>query len=326
MRHIITGGSGFTGTYLVSALVSHGEKPVIFDCEEPRTPHGSVDFIRGDIREYRDIAKLNLDADDIVYHLAARQFHAGVPRQNRDKWFADVNVGGTRSLLKAMAAGASRRLIFFSTDMTYGIPDNTPVSPEHAQRPIGPYGRSKLEAERLMTQAGQEFGLKASIFRPRLISGAGRLGILTKLFRLIRAGLPVPLIGAGKNRYQLIAVEDCVAAALAAVQRDCPAGPFNLGSDNPPTVRELLSELIRRAGSRSFLVSTPAEVLQPTLAFLDWIGLTLLYPEQFAIANIDYILDTTTTTTCLDWKPLRNDIDIIYDAYSEFTKLANTES
>jgi dTDP-glucose 4,6-dehydratase len=210
--------------------------------------------------------------------------------------------------------------------MTYGIPNSTPVSPLHPQRPIGPYGRSKLEAERLLTKAGQEFGLKASIFRPRLISGAGRLGILTKLFRLIRAGLPVPLIGAGKNRYQLIAVEDCVAAALAAVRRDCPSGPFNLGSDNPPTVKELLRELIRRAGSRSFLVSTPAAVLQPTLSFLDWIGLTLLYPEQFAIANIDYILNTATTKICLDWKPQRNDMDIIFDAYSEFTKSADAQS
>ncbi|OWK24487.1 hypothetical protein AJ87_21295 [Rhizobium yanglingense] len=87
------------------------------------------------------------------------------------------------------------------------------------QRPIGPYGRSKVGAERLLMQACREFGLHATIFRPRLIAGAGRLGILTKLFRLIRAGLPIPLIGAGKNRYQMIAVEDCVAAALAAVER-----------------------------------------------------------------------------------------------------------
>jgi dTDP-glucose 4,6-dehydratase len=288
--------------------------------------HESVEFIKGDIREQRDVAKLDLGPDDIVFHLAARQFHAGVPRQKRDEWFADVNVGGTRCLLKAMAIGSSRRIVFFSTDMTYGIPDNTPVSPDHPQRPIGPYGRSKVEAERLMNQASREFGLKATIFRPRLISGLGRLGILTKLFKLIRSSLPVPLIGNGRNRYQLVAVEDCVTAALAAVRQDCPSGPFNLGSSDPPTVRELLRELIRRAGSRSVLVPTPAALLQPALSLLDRAGLTLLYPEQFAIADIDYILDTNSTTARLGWTPQRNDMDIITDAYFGFINASHAES
>ncbi|WP_027038415.1 NAD-dependent epimerase/dehydratase family protein [Mesorhizobium ciceri] len=320
MRHIITGGSGFVGTYMASVLAERGENVVVFDLDEPLGMKSSLDFILGDVRQHRDLRKLQLQRDDVVYHLAARQFHGDVPYRNRDQWFSDVNVNGTRCLLEAISAGHTQRLVFFSTDMTYGKPERTPVNPTDMQRPIGPYGRSKVAAERLLMHACREFGLHATIFRPRLIAGAGRLGILMKLFRLIRAGLPIPLVGTGENRYQMIAVEDCVTAALAAVERNCPSGPFHLGSREPPTVKELLRELTRRAGSRSVLLPVPAIILKPILSLLDNVALTLLYPEQFAIANIDYLLDIEATTKGLGWAPIWSDMDIIYEAYTGFLK------
>lgn len=318
MRHVITGGSGFTGSYMASALLKRGERVVIFDLDEPSSELGSADYVRGDIRRDVDLKQIHLGKDDLIYHLAARQFHGWVPRQNRDEWFADVNQAGTACLLRAMSAASTRRLIFFSTDMTYGRPSYTPVAPTHEQRPIGPYGRSKVGAERLLTRANIEFGLNATVFRPRLIAGAGRLGILSKLFRLIKNGFPIPLIGTGRNRYQMIAVEDCVSAALRAAEMDCPPGPFNLGSNDPPPVRELLRELVRRAGSSSFLIPTPAIPVQATLSLLDRLGLTLLYPEQFTVANFDYVLDTQTTEAGLGWQPTKSDIDIIFAAYGAF--------
>ena len=318
MRHIITGGAGFSGQYFAKALAERGGKTVLFDMAEPTWATGAAEFVRGDVRSPQDLQRLNLDRDDVIYHLAARQFHTRVPHRGRDEWFADVNVNGTKCLLHAMSVADTRRLIFFSTDMTYGIPHETPVPPSHSQNPIGPYGRSKVAAERLIAQATKEFDLRASVFRPRLIAGAGRFGILTKLFRLIRANLPVPMIGSGRNCYQMVAVEDCVAAALAAVERGCPAGPFHLGSREPPTVRKLLSELIHQVGSKSLVIPTPAGVVQGSLSVLDKLGLTLLYPEQFAIANIDYILNTDSTEAALNWHPRKSDLDIIVEAYTSF--------
>lgn len=320
MRHVITGGSGFVGTYLVRALADRGGKVTVFDVNPPTDLTGVVEFVPGDIRNASDIRKLNLDAHDIVYHLAARQFHLKVPRLGRDRWFADVNMGGTHELLRAMSTGSSRRLVLFSTDMVYGTPGTSPVTNAHPLRPIGPYGRSKVAAERLIGQARGDFGLKASVFRPRLIAGAGRLGILRRLFALIRRGLPVPLVGSGRNYYQMVAVEDCVSAALAAVERGCPEGPFNLGSDNPPTVQELLRNVIERAKSNSPLVPVPAMLLKPTLRLLDQVGLTLLYPEQLTIADLDYVLDTMETKNALSWQPSRSDADILFAAYRDFVQ------
>ena len=62
------------------------------------------------------------------------------------------------------------------------------------------------------------------------------------------------MIGSGKNRYQMVGVDDCARAAILAVEKDCPPGPFNLGSSTPPTTRQLLLSIISSARSRSILI------------------------------------------------------------------------
>jgi nucleoside-diphosphate-sugar epimerase len=316
MRHVITGGSGFTGRYLASFLLERGDDVVLFDRRPPGFDHSAV-FIHGDATVAGDLDRLGLRPGDVVYHLAARQFADAVPRLNRTAWFEAVNVEGTREVLAAMARGGANKLVFFSTDMTYGVPQSTPVTPSHPQRPLGPYGTSKMHAEGLIRTARQE-GIAATIFRPRLITGPGRLGILERLFRLIRAGLPVPLIGGGNNRYQMVSVQDCVTAAVRAVDRGCPSGPFNLGSASPPTTRMLLEAVIRHASSRSVLIPVAAAPLKATLAALDFAGLTVLYPEQFGIADLDILLDTSATRSELEWEPSIDDIAAMTAAYDAF--------
>lgn len=317
LRHVITGGSGFTGSALIRGLAATEAEITVFDRRPPADPalRQRVTYVAGDVRNPNDLAKLCLCSNDAVYHLAARQFADAVPRWGRHQWFADVNAGGTRNLVNAMAASGARRLVFFSTDMTYGRPTCCPVPPTHPQRPLGPYGNSKLQAERIIRDAS---GITATIFRPRLITGPGRLGILGKLFRLIKAGLPVPMIGSGDNRYQMVGVEDCVRAALMAIEADCPSGPFNLGSALPPTTRALLLAIIREQGSRSILLPVPASPLKAVLAMLDQFGATLLYPEQFGIADLDILLDTSETERVLGWTPLKGDIEMMNAAYVAF--------
>ena len=317
MRHIITGGNGFTGKVLANHLLNIKEEVIIFDTHNYSSNdiYSKARQVIGDVRVTNDLKKLEIKPNDVVYHLAARQFADSVPRQGRDAWFEDVNVTGTRNVMQAMQEAGARKLVFFSTDMTYGRPDVCPIPPDYPQKPLGPYGRSKLKAELIIRNAE---GITPTIFRPRLITGYGRLGILGKLFRLIRKGLPVPMIGSGHNRYQMVSVEDCARAAILAVQKGCPPGPFNLGSENPPTTRELLKGIVDHAGSRSILVPTPAAPLKLLLGLLDRSGLTLLYPEQFGIADADILLDTNSTRRELGWTPAIDDIDMMNAAYDAF--------
>jgi dTDP-glucose 4,6-dehydratase len=314
MRHVITGGSGFLGQSLAGELLAQGESVVLFDL----APNGlRAPFVQGDITVAADLARLELRPGDVVHHLAARQFAGPVPHKGRDAWFSAVNVAGTERLVAEMVRAGAGRLVFFSTDMTYGQPQYLPVTPDHPQKPLGPYGRSKVAAEAAI-RAAAGHGIRATIFRPRLITGPGRLGILAKLFRLIRAGLPVPLIGSGRNRYQMVSVRDCATAAIAAAGKDCPPGPFNLGSETPPTTRELLQGIIDHAGSRSLLLPTPAAMVKAVLAGLDAAGFTLLFPEQFGIADADVLLDTTSTRQELNWRPRNSDIAEMIQAYDAF--------
>jgi dTDP-glucose 4,6-dehydratase len=318
MRHVITGGLGFTGRYLTEELVRRGDEIVVFDQErwDAAQPQG-VRFVRGDITDPAALKGIGFKPGDVVHHLAARQFHGNVPHRARDPWFNAVNVEGTKHLLEAMHEGGATELVFFSTDMVYGLPDCSPIPPSHPRRPLGPYGRSKCAAEDLIA-AGALRGLRATVFRPRLIVGAGRLGVLAKLFRLIEAGRPVPLIGDGRNRYQMVSVHDCVAAALRAVDAGLPAGPFNLGSQDPPTVRDLLQGLIDTVGSRSRLLPTPAGAVKLTLSLLDRVGLTLLHAEQYMIADRDCVLDVSETQARLAFTPLRGDREMLLAAYEEY--------
>jgi dTDP-glucose 4,6-dehydratase len=116
----------------------------------------------------------------------------------------------------------------------------------------------------------------------------------------------------------MVSVHDCVAAALRAVEAGLPAGPFNLGSQDPPTVRELLQELIGAVGSRSRLLATPAGLVKLALASLDRAGLTLLHPEQFKIADRDYLLDLAETRARLGFTPRYDDRAMLIAAYEEY--------
>jgi dTDP-glucose 4,6-dehydratase len=316
MRHVVIGAAGFTGGHLVRELREAGEQVVACDMAEIAVP--DVEAVRLDITDAGSLEALALGPDDVVYHLAARQYHLPVPSEGRTAFFEDVNTAGTQNLLRHMQKGEARRLVFFSTDMVYGLPQSVPVRPDHPQRPLGPYGGSKAKAEAICRDFRAE-GMSITILRPRLIVGPGRYGVLTKLFRLIRSGLPVPMIGSGMNRYQMISVFDCVSAARAAVDSGLPNAAFNLGSGNPPMVRDLLRNLIREAGSRSILVPTPGRAVKGVLAMLERSGSPLMYREQYSIADIDCIVDIEATREELGWEPAHSDANMLVQAYSEFT-------
>src|ERR1700680_2522467 len=206
MQHVIIGGSGFTGRFLAHRLLEEGENILIIDSEGPQDrPLSTSPFLQADVENPRTLANLALKSEDIVYHLAARQYHNPIPRFGRNDFFDRVNVAGTRNILDWMERSHCRNMVYFSTDMVYGLPDAIPVNTEHPRRPLGPYGQSKKLAEDICVDARKR-GFRITVFRPRLIIGPGRLGIFKKLFGLIAANFPVPMIGDGSSRYQMISV------------------------------------------------------------------------------------------------------------------------
>lgn len=319
MAYIVFGGSGFVGRYLVDEL-SKKDNVIIGDLVEPEHEHASnVTYIRVDVKDPETFQDIPLSSDDIVVNLAANQYHTKVPRKGRNEYFSDTNTKGVANILAWMEKHGATHMVQYTTDMTYGKPQYLPVDTKHPQVPFGPYGQSKKDAEDICRDYRKK-GFQISIFRPRMINGPGRLGILKKLFTLIKYNLPVPTIGNGKNCYQMISVFDCVSATVLAIEKGCPNNEYNLGSENAPSTKELLQGLAKSVGSKSLVMPTPGKLVKLVLGMLGAIGLEIMYKEQYMIADENYILDVSETVNDLAWKPKYNDQDMIIQAYQEWNE------
>jgi len=321
MKHIIFGGDGYLGTELTKKLVEKGERVLVLDlnksAENSSYTNELVEHRFFDVTISEQFSTLEVNANDFVYHFAAKLLVPILPRKKRPDYFWEALYVGTENVLRFMENNGLSKLVYFTTDMVYGKTVYNPRFEDHPRVPLGPYGEAKYQTE-LLCEEYRKKEFQISIFRPRLIIGPGRLGILEKLFKLIDYNLPVPTIGNGKNYYQFISVNDCAEACIAAVKHDCPNAEFNLGSLNPPTVNGLLGSLIKHAGSRSILIPTPAFLVKWVLGFLDVVGLSLMDPEQYIIADETCVLNCTKAEELLGWTPTDSDEDMLIAAYDTY--------
>ena len=318
MRHIIFGGDGFVGRHLAPKLVADGEDVVVADIMKSELAHyAKARFVRCDVTDPEQVGAVGIRPDDMVYNLSAKMLSPIQVRAKRHDFFWPVNVHGTENIIHAMARADAPKLVHFTTDMIYGHTVFHPMTEDHPVAPLGEYGLSKLKTEELAADWRAQ-GMNISLFRPRLIIGPGRLGILEKLFKLIDMNLPVPMIGSGRNPYQFISVFDCAEAARLAWKAGVPNEAYNLGSLNPPSVRKLLGDLIKHAGSKSILIPTPGWAVKRTLDLLDWMNMPIMDPEQYLIADEDCLLDVSKGKRDLGWVPQYRDEDMLIAAYREY--------
>lgn len=318
MRHVLIGGSGFVGRALAGDLADMEKNVVIADIRKPElAANDTVRYEHLDITNRDAVMKFDIRADDMVYNLSAKMLSPIMPRAKRRDFFWPVNHDGLKHLLDRMESVGNAKLVHFTTDMVYGHIHQTPTREDHPTKPLGEYGKSKLASEGLCREY-RDRGFKISIFRPRLIIGPGRLGILQKLFRLVDNHLPVPTIGIGRNPYQFVSVYDCAQAARLAWQAGVPNNVYNLGSKNPPSIRHLLGRLINEARSYSIIVPTPAPAVKFVLDALDWANLPLMDPEQYRIADEVCIVDTSAAERDLGWQASVDDTDMLLAAYWDY--------
>jgi dTDP-glucose 4,6-dehydratase len=318
MRHVIFGGDGFVGRHLAPKLLDDGEEVIVADIARSDLPHyKKARFVACDVTDPQSVTAVGIRSDDMVYNLSAKMLSPIQVRAKRHEFFWPVNYNGTENIIHAMARADAPRLVHYTTDMIYGHTVFQPMTEDHPVAPLGEYGLSKLKTEELAAD-WRTRGMSITLFRPRLIIGPGRLGILEKLFRLIDMNLPVPMIGSGRNPYQFISVFDCAEAARLAWKAGVPNEAYNLGSLNPPPVRKLLGDLIRHAGSKSFLLPTPAWAVKRTLDLLDLMNMPIMDPEQYLIADEECILDVSKGRRDLGWVPQYRDEDMLIAAYTEY--------
>lgn len=173
-RHIlVTGGAGYIGSHACKALRQAGYTPVCFD----NLAYGHRWAVQWGPLEVGDIGdRPRLDAvfqqyqPEAILHFAAFAY-VGESVENPGKYYRN-NVAGTLTLLEAMRDHGVNKIIFSSTCATYGIPDAVPITEEHAQHPINPYGASKLMVERMLQDFDCAHGLKSVALRYFNAAGA----------------------------------------------------------------------------------------------------------------------------------------------------------
>ncbi len=161
MHVLVTGGAGFIGSHTAKALARAGYQPVVVD--DLRTGHRSAvrwgPFVEANIADKTTLCRVfERYRIGAVIHFAASAY-VGESMRVPDLYFRN-NVGSTLDLLEAMLEAGIPKMVFSSSCATYGNPVTIPIDEDHVQRPVNPYGESKLMCERLIHWYGNAYALK----------------------------------------------------------------------------------------------------------------------------------------------------------------------
>jgi nucleoside-diphosphate-sugar epimerase len=311
--YLITGGAGFLGINMVRFLLDAGEQVVSLDIAPFDYPEKNrVKVITGDIRDRSSVDRAMAGVDIVVHTAAALPLY-----KPADIYSTDID--GTHNVLQSALDHKVDRAIHVSSTAVYGIPDHHPLLEDDKLQGVGPYGEAKVKAEEVCKEYRQK-GLCVPILRPKSFVGPERLGVFALLYDWAKDGKNFPMIGSGKNRYQLLDVEDlCEAIYLAATgDRAKVNDTFNIGAKEYTTMKEDYQAVLDRAGFGKKIVGLPAAPVIWTLRFLEALHLSPLYKWVYETASTDSFVSIEKAERVLGYKPKYSNKDALvrnYDWY-----------
>jgi len=297
--YFITGGSGFLGINLVRYLLNKGHKVVVidivpFDYDDVKD---KVRFIKGDIRNF-ELLKEAMKGSDVIVHSAA-----ALPLYTKREIFS-TEVRGTRNVLQAALELKIKRVVHISSTAVYGIPDHHPLFETDKLVGVGPYGEAKILAEKTCLEY-REKGLCVPILRPKSFIGPERLGVFAIYFDWIKSGKSVPIVGKGKNKYQLLDVEDlCEAIYISSIkEQKIVNDTFNIGAKEYTTMKEDFGAVLKYAGYGKKIITTPAKPLILFLKTLEFLKVSPLYKWVYETAPEDSFVSIEKAEKILKFTP-----------------------
>ena len=267
---LVTGGAGYIGSHCCKALAAAGFKPVVLD----NLVYGHAaavqwgPLIEGDLAD-----RALLDAVITEYHpIAVIHFAAyayvGESVENPGKYYSN-NIAAALNLLEALRDSGVNAMVFSSSCATYGIPDSVPIRESAVQRPINPYGRTKLMFEQMLEDFDTAHGLKSIALRYFNAAGADFTGELGECHDPETHLIPLALAAASGSGPALtvhganyptpdgtcirdyIHVSDLAVAhvlALKALLAGAGSDRINLGTGVGVSIREMLAAIERVTG------------------------------------------------------------------------------
>ncbi len=308
---LVTGGSGFLGINLIRHLFARGVTEIrsldLVDFDYPEKDR--VEALKGDIRDTAMVAKAMAGVRHVVHTAAALPLYS-----ERDIVTTDVD--GTRNLLDAAQRVGVDRFVMISSTAVYGIPDHHPLLENDEMIGVGPYGRAKIAAESECLKFRAQ-GMCVPIIRPKSFIGPERLGVFALFYDWAYTGHGFPMIGNGKNRYQLLDVEDLCDSIWLALTLDAAKvnDTFNIGAKEFTTMGEDYQAVLDDAGHGKKVVGFPAAPMIWTLRFLELLKLSPLYKWVYETASKDSFVSIEKAERVLGFTPRFSNKDALVRNY-----------
>jgi len=258
LKIFVTGGAGFIGSALIKSFLEKNYEVTIFDnfsnSSEENISHllnKGVSLVKGDVTNYENLQQA-LNNFDLVVHLAAQ---IGVEESiKKPELTHSINIGGTEKLLKACVANKVNNVIVASSAAVYGQPKELPLTESSPLLPVSPYGKSKVEMEKILQDFSKEYGLNGISLRFFNVYGKNQTdeyaGVITKFMKKISENKPLIIFGDGSNTRDFLSIDDVIDSIHNAIKKiEGKKGKcYNIATGKSVSIKELAKLMLLISG------------------------------------------------------------------------------
>jgi len=263
--YLVTGGAGFIGSHIATALAERGDRVRVLDDLatgqranlEALNPGAvgsgaEVELLEGSITDEAAVREACRGVDG-VFHEAAQ---VSVPQSVEDPIGSyEVNVTGTLRVLEAARGAGVERFVFAASSAAYGNCTKLPKVETMLPEPVSPYASGKVAGEHLLRVFGETHGMKTvslryfNIFGPRQADDSPYTGVIAIFAKALLEGRQATIFGDGEQTRDFTFVQNVVRANLAAIGADLePGAVVNVGTGRSITINELYRAMAEEAG------------------------------------------------------------------------------
>ncbi len=286
---LVTGASGFVGKHMAQALAESGWRVRAASRQPTGAPPvaGIEPVAMPDLAAPADWSFL-LDGMSHVLHLAGV---AHAPGMLPEDVYRRINAEAVGELAEAARGRVERFVLMSSVRAQAGLAADQVITEQDAPRPTDAYGRTKLEAERLLKESGVAF----TTLRPAVVYGKGVKGNIAALATLAQTPMPLPF-GALDNRRSLLALQNLATAVELVLTSPSAEGETYLVADQEPiSVAELVTAMREGLGRSPHLVRVPTGAVKRLMK-------TFGKEADFERISGKFVIDTTKLRA-LGWEP-----------------------